>query len=83
MRHPYRFWGLFMLKGMVFVDHLNFDIAVQDLYLPDEPAPKLDYNTVFKGIVELVSGVKYLKTFIFAPKPDEFLMKDEKITEVL
>lgn len=65
-----------MLRGMVFVDHMNFDIAVQDLYLPDEKAPKLDYNTVFKGIVDTVSGVEYLKTFIFVPKPDDFLMAD-------
>lgn len=68
-----------MLRGMVFVDHMNFDIAVQDLYLPDEQAPKLDYNTVFKGIVEKIPGVEYLKTFIFSPKPDDFLMQDPKL----
>lgn len=68
-----------MLRGMVFVDHMNFDIAIQDLYLPDEFAPKLDYNTVFKGIVEKVAGVEYLKTFIFVPKPDDFLMGDTRL----
>lgn len=68
-----------MLRGMVFVDHMNFDIAIQDLYLPDESAPKLDYNTVFKGIVERVAGVEYLKTFIFVPKPDDFLMGDTRL----
>lgn len=80
MQHPYRFVVInYMLKGMVFVDHMNFDIAVQDLYLPDEPAPKLDYNIVFKGIVSLRDNIRYLKTFIFAPKPDDFLMGDVKL----
>lgn len=69
-----------MLRGMVFVDHMNFDIAVQDLYLPNESAPKLDYNTVFKGIVEKIDGVEYLKTFIFVPKPDDFLMEDQRLS---
>lgn len=68
-----------MLRGMVFVDHMNFDIAVQDLYLPDEKAPKLDYNTVFQGITEKIENVEYLKTFIFVPKPDEFLMSDTNL----
>lgn len=64
---------------MVFVDHMNFDIAVQDLYLPTESAPKLDYNTVFKGITTLRNDIEYLKTFIFVPKPDDFLMGDERL----
>ena len=41
-----------MLRGMVFVDHMNFDIAVNSLY--GGTLPKLDYNTLFKGIVELI-----------------------------
>jgi uncharacterized LabA/DUF88 family protein len=67
-----------MLKSMVFVDHMNFVMATQGLYYYyDEKVPKLDYNTVFKGIVEKFPNVEYLKTFIFAPKPDDFLIQDE------
>lgn len=68
-----------MLRGMIFVDHMNFDIALQNLYLPDEAAPKLDYNTVFKGIVEQRENIVFLKSFIFVPKPDDFLMQNEKL----
>lgn len=65
-----------LLRGMVFVDHMNFDIALRNLYLPDERTPKLDYNTLFKGVVQQIPNVDYLKTFIFAPTPDSFLMED-------
>ena len=68
-----------MLRGMVFVDHMNFDIALQNLYLPNEQAPKLNYNTVFKGVVNKIENIEYLKTFIFIPKPDDFLMNDDKL----
>jgi len=69
-----------MLRGMVFLDHMNFDIALRDYYhtLNLEPAP-LDYNTLFSGIVSLIPNVDYLKTFIFAPTPDNFLMQDQKL----
>lgn len=66
-----------MLRGMVFVDHMNFDIALRQLYQQanDKP-PRLDYNTVFRGIVALLNHIDYLKTFIFTPTPDDFLMED-------
>ncbi len=70
-----------MLRGMVFVDHMNFDIAVKDLYSPDGHAPKLDYNTLFKGVTQLLPNIDYLKTFIFAPAPDNFLMEDERLSK--
>jgi len=68
-----------MLRGMVFVDHMNFTIAINDYYREalKKPSPKLDYNTVFRGIVGLLPNVDFLKTTIFAPEPDQFLMKDE------
>lgn len=66
-----------MLRGMVFVDHMNFDIAVNSLY--GGTLPKLDYNTLFKGIVELIPNVDFMKTYIFAPTPDEFLINDYKL----
>jgi len=73
-------WVDLMLRGMVFVDHMNFNIAVQDYYIRklNIRTPRLDYNTVFKSIVEL-KGVDYLKTIIFSPKPDDFLMEDEAL----
>lgn len=65
---------------MVFVDHMNFDIALRNLYYPDERTPKLDYNTLFKDVVRQIPDVDYLKTFIFAPTPDDFLMTDERLS---
>ena len=68
-----------MLRGMVFMDNLNFEIAVTEYYKNlGTNAPKLDYNILFKKIVQLRSNVSYTKSFIFAPKPDEFLLKDTK-----
>lgn len=69
-----------MLRGMVFVDHMNFDIAVRDYYCKMGKSPiSLDYGTLFQGIVSLVPNTDYLKTFIFAPEPEKFLMQDEKL----
>lgn len=66
-----------MLRGMVFVDHMNFNIAVGDLYTGQgQKPPNLDYNTVFRGVVSMVSNVSYTKTIIFAPEPDDFLKQD-------
>ena len=67
----------FVLRGMVFVDHMNFNIAVGDYYAKaGQRNPYLDYNTVFKGIVSLLPDISYTKTIVFAPKPDDFLMRD-------
>lgn len=66
-----------MLRGMVFVDHMNFNIAVGDYYSKlGQRTPYLDYNTVFKGIVSLRPNISYTKTIVFAPKPDDFLIND-------
>jgi len=66
-----------MLRGMVFVDHMNFNIALSDYYSKmGEKAPNLDYNTIFRNIVLKIPDVSYTKTIIFAPEPDEFLMQD-------
>lgn len=67
-----------MLRGMVFVDHMNFNIALGDYYTSiGKKSPNLDYNTVFRGAVSLVPETGYTKTIIFAPEPDDFLMKDQ------
>lgn len=66
-----------MLRGMVFVDHMNFNIAVGDYYVSlGKRTPNLDYNTVFRGIVSKIQNVNYTKATIFAPEPDTFLMQD-------
>ena len=66
-----------MLRGMVFVDHMNFNIALGDLYTSlGKKTPNLDYNKVFRGIVSLVPNISYTKTTIFSPEPDSFLMQD-------
>ncbi len=64
-----------MLRGMVFVDYMNFNISFCNLY-PGEKRPKLDYTKLFNGIVKMRPDTELLKTFIFAPKPDDFLMGD-------
>ncbi len=71
-----------MLRGMVFVDHLNFDIALQNYYKDlGEQTPKLDYNVLFKEIVKSSSlDVTLIKTYIFIPKPDSFLMTDSGLS---
>ncbi len=66
-----------MLRGMVFVDHMNFNIALGDYYASiEKKAPNLDYNTIFRGIVSLVDDISYTKATVFAPEPDPFLMND-------
>ena len=69
-----------MLRGMVFVDHMNFDIAVRSYYTSQgKKAPNLDYKKVFRSIVSRVPNVNFTKTIIFAPHPDDFLMQDSKL----
>ena len=66
-----------MLRGMVFVDHQNFNIALQTYYRNQGlPCPKLDYEVLFKKITELVDNVDYVKASMYIPKPDAFLMED-------
>lgn len=70
-----------MLRGMVFLDHMNFDIALKDYYRrSDESAPKLDYNELFRNIVNLKEDINFTKAYIFAPKPDDFLIKDNNLS---
>ena len=69
-----------MLRGMVFIDHMNFDIALQKYYKSlSKPTIKLDYNKLFRNVCGQISNVDFLKGFIFIPKPDEFLMKDKNL----
>ncbi|MCL2002905.1 MAG: hypothetical protein FWG72_02740 [Oscillospiraceae bacterium] len=39
------------MRGMVFMDHMNFDIALQEYYMSyGEPTPKLDYRKLFRNL---------------------------------
>lgn len=41
-----------MLRGMVFIDHMNFNIALNSLYKSQGLlTPRLDYNKLFRAIV--------------------------------
>ncbi len=69
-----------MLRGMVFIDHMNFDIALQKYYKSlSKPTIKLDYNKLFRNVCTQIVNVDFLKGFIFVPKPDDFLMKDKNL----
>lgn len=69
-----------MLRGMVFIDHMNFDIALQKYYKSlGKPTIKLDYNKLFRNVCAEIENVDFLKGFIFVPKPDDFLMKDRNL----
>jgi uncharacterized LabA/DUF88 family protein len=61
---------------MVFIDHMNFQIALGSLYSP-ESAPRLDYNELPRQIVASANAGELMKTILFIPKPDDFLMQDE------
>jgi uncharacterized LabA/DUF88 family protein len=61
---------------MVFIDHMNFQIALSSLYTP-EPSPRLDYNELPRQIVASANAGELMKTILFIPKPDDFLMQDE------
>ncbi len=69
-----------MRKVMVFIDFENFNIALINYYRNlGKVAARLDYNKVPVQIVEMLPGQNELiKTFLCAPKPDEFLMQDER-----
>lgn len=74
-----------MLKAMVFVDFENFDIARLDSYKAHAKrkklkfditqVPKLDFCKLAPEVVKGISkDAELCKTFLFAPKPDDFLM---------
>ena len=69
-----------MRRVMVFIDFENFNIAVMSYYRSiGELYPRLDYNKVPQEIVKLIPGGNELvKTFLCAPKPDDFLAQDER-----
>jgi len=70
-----------MQKVMVFIDFENFNISLMALYKKaGTPIPRLDYNLMPQKIIDLLPGEnnRLIKTFLFAPKPDDFLMRDRR-----
>jgi len=70
-----------MQRVMVFIDSENFNIALIDYYKSlRKPIARMDYNMFPKKVVELLPGDsnRLIKTFLFAPKPDEFLLQDSR-----
>lgn len=63
-----------MIKTMVFIDFLNFQISLTDLY---KNSPDIDYISLSKKIISFVDNGILLKTYLFHPKPDKFLMQDD------
>lgn len=73
-----------MQKAMVFIDYENFSIALRQYYQrlsggkKTIPAPNIDYRKLSKEIINLLPNQNALtKTFLFVPKPDDFLMQSE------
>jgi uncharacterized LabA/DUF88 family protein len=71
-------------RAMVFIDYENFEIARQHLYKNDHEdernyhAPWLDLVRLPKEVVFALSEeYRLVKTFLFAPEPDTFLMQEE------
>jgi len=70
-----------MQRVMVFIDFENFNIALITLYKNlGIPTARLDYNVLPQRLVERLPGDKNIlvKTFLFAPKPDAFLIQDPR-----
>ena len=66
-----------MRRAMVFIDYENFEIARQRLY-QNEEVPRLDIPSLPKKVVAKTGvNLELMKTFLFIPKPDETLMKQE------
>ncbi len=71
---------IYMSRAMVFIDYMNFSIALSSLYRTTDgkyDTPRLDYALLGSRLVEIIDkDTKYIKTFLFVPKPDDFLMQD-------
>jgi len=74
--------GINMLRAMVFIDFENFNIALVEYYRKlnsssSSITPRLDYKQLPCNIVQMLKNEHCLcKTFLFAPKPDLFLMEN-------
>lgn len=70
-----------MQRAMVFIDYENFEIARQKLYKRenlnnDNQLPWIDLVEFPKKLIDYIDpDLTLLKTFLFAPKPDDNLME--------
>lgn len=72
-----------MHKVMVFIDYENFNIALNYFShdrLGLQTSLRLDYLEFPQRLVEILpgSGNRLVKTFLFAPKPDDFLIQERR-----
>ena len=70
-----------MNRAMVFIDFENFNIALSDYYKSlGKPTARLDYNEFPRCLVNRLPDTinRLVKTFLFAPKPDDFLLSDPR-----
>ena len=69
-----------MLKCMIFIDIENFRITQQSYFTQiHKGCPKTDYEMFAKNLISTYFPDYYLsQTILFFPKPDDFLMNDEK-----
>ena len=68
-----------MLRTMVFIDHMNFNTAYLNYYAAvGLPYVRLDYNKLPLQVTAQMPNAELVKTFLFAPHPDEFLIQDEQ-----
>ena len=70
-----------MLRAMAFIDYQNFDIALKNYYKTmKKEFPRLDYQKMAHNICQVIPlghvPVSLVKTMLFVPEPDEFLLKD-------
>lgn len=67
-----------MLKAMLFIDYENFSIAKQNYYKNKRiENPKLDFKKLPLAInSQLEQKHVLVKTFLFFPKPDDFLIQN-------
>lgn len=69
-----------MSRVMIFIDHLNFEIATYEYYEKLQlPSPKLDYNKFPKLLSKFLEESRLVRTYVFYPKPDLFLMNDKNL----
>jgi len=67
---------------MVFIDYLNFQLSTIHYYcdiLGKSKTPNLDFITFPQRLTELIPYSRLVKTYLFVPKPDEFLMQDKSL----
>lgn len=71
-----------MQRAMVFIDFENFNLAMRHYYkdiLGEPNTARLDFAKFPEELVKQLPGeVHLVKTFLCAPKPDDFLMQDPK-----